>query len=371
MAARPTLVFPLAAWTGPSGVTLIQGVNRDPVTGDYIIAQADDVPGQAEQNVVLRRHRPDLSFADTCTIAKAGHGSSVGIEHDGESMIWVGHGARGVGRFSYINGTKTFTTFSALPNGDVDVFGDVVCIRNKNRYRGYKLRDAKAGKATRIFDFTIPAWGERFQGHSVVVTKPGEGRVLVHRDVKTKGASRAMAFDFKGRKVDEIDTTKMGDEAEGFLVEVDAKNKARVWIVKRTGAADKKRIVIATLWFGELGVVDPQTSATTTKLSAVMRTLGRPKVMKVSSLVAARAKGNVSRYTAYCQWWLAVLGYYKGPRDGVWGKQTQAAYDLFRSKIRPAWPASDCVGPPALTSLTLLRNAAVKAVGRNTMPVGP
>ena len=48
---------------------------------------------------------------------------------------------------------------------------------------------------------------------------------------------------------------------------------------------------------------------------------------------------------------------------------TQNAFDTFRRNIKPAWPESDCVGPPGITSLTLLRNAAVKTSGKDTLRV--
>jgi hypothetical protein len=368
MTSRPRLVFPLAAWRGPSGVTLIQGLNRDPVTGDYFITQADDVAGSSVQDVVIRRHRANLSYADSRTIRKAGHGSSIGLENDGQTMLWLGHSTHGLGRFDYAHGEKSFTRSDALPDGDAAVHRDVICIRNSNRYRGYRLSDAKAGKTTRLFDFTIAAWGKRFQGHEVVSTGPGTGLVLVHRDVATKAASKAVAYTFDGTRHSELDTTRMGDEAEGFLVETDAKGTARVWIVKRTGPADSRRTVVATLWIGSLPV-KPTVPAKTDTIATVLARLGKPTAMRLSSLLKARDGKYLSRYTYYAQLWLHALGYYRDTADGRWGKYTQAAYDMFRAGIRPSWRPSDCVGPPGMTSLTLLRNAAVKATGKDQLAV--
>jgi hypothetical protein len=360
-------VFPLAAWRGPAGVTLIQGLNRDPVTGDYFITQADTVAGGV-QDVVIRRHRANLSYVDGVRVRKAGHGSSIGLEHDGETLVWLGHSSHGIGRFAYVRGEKSFTGCDALPDGDVAVHRDVICVRVKDRFRGYKLSDAKAGKTTRLFDFTIAAWGKRFQGHEVVSTGPGTGLVLVHRDVATKAASKAVAYTFDGTRHSELDTTKMGDEAEGFLVETDAKGNARVWVVKRTGPASSSRTVVATLWIGSLPV-KPTVPAKTDTIATVLARLGKPTSMKLASLLKARSGEYLSRYTYYCQLWLHSLGYYRDTCDGRWGKYTQAAYDAFRAGIRPSWRPSDCVGPPGMTSLTLLRNAAVKATGKDQLAV--
>ena len=98
-AARPRLVFHLSAWDGLSKAILIQGLVRDPVTREYFITQADNVAGQASQNLVIRRHLQNLSYADSQTVRRGGHGSSVGIENDGGTRIWLGHDQHGVGRF--------------------------------------------------------------------------------------------------------------------------------------------------------------------------------------------------------------------------------------------------------------------------------
>jgi hypothetical protein len=371
-AARPRLVFHLSAWDGPSKVALIQGLVRDPVTGEYFITQADNVAGQVQPNLVIRRHLPNLSYADSRTVARGGHGSTVGIEHDGRSMIWLGHGQHGVGRFAFEDGPSSFKQVSSLPDGDVSVHRDVACVRNKNRFRGYRLSDAKAGRTTQLFDFTIPAWGKRFQGHAVISQSPTSGLVCVHRDVATKKASRAMAFTFAGVKTAEIDTTGMGDEAEGFLIEEGQNGSSTVWVVKRTGPLDpKRRIVAATLWLGDLPVTDTVPVEPERDITAVFALFGAPKALKVSSTVKAARGGYTSRYTHYVQKWLIVLGYYRAKDDGRWGPVTQTAFDTFRRNIRPPWPESDCIGIPGITSLTLLRNAAVKATGKDQLEVIP
>ena len=367
--ATPTLVFPLAAWDGPSGVAYIQGMVRDPESGDYFITQADKITGQTEQNVVIRRHHRNLRFQDSQTVTKAGHVSSVGIERDGRSMIWLGHKAKGVGRFAYETGQQGFERMSALPDGDISVHRNVACVRNRNRFRGYRLSDAKAGRATLLFDFTIPAWGKRFQGHSVVAHTPDTGLVCVHRDIATNKESRAIAFTFEGSKVAELDTTKMGDEAEGFLIE-EVDNDPLVWVVKRTGPNKRaKRFVVATLWLGELTLASTIAVDPTTTIKAIFTLLGSPSALTAAATIRAAKGGYVSRYTYYVQKWLIALTYYDAAADGRWGNVTQAAYDTFRRHIDPAWPEADCIGLPGITSLTLLRNAAVKAIGKDQLKV--
>lgn len=367
---RPTLRFPTAAWGGPRDITLIQGLVRDPVTKDYFIAQARKVAGRDVQDTVIRRHSPDLSYLDRQEVRQGGHASSFGIEHDDGSRIWLGHDVEGPGRFAYTAGTTSFEPMTSLPRGTVSIHRDVVCIRNGDRFRGYSLSDAKKGRATELFEFTIPHWGKRFQGHSVVSHGLGAGLICVHRDVATKKESRAMAFTFAGELVRELDTTKMGDEAEGFLIE-EKNDKVRVWVVKRTGGRNPKRVVVATLWIGDLPTSTTTVVTPPRDIAAVFKVFGVPKAVKTDSTIRAARGGYVSRYTYYVQGWLIALGYYNDVQDGSWGSETQAAYNNFRRNIRPAWPEEDCVGEPGLTSLALLRNAAVKATGQDQLPVVP
>ena len=55
-------------------------------------------------------------------------------------------------------------------------------------YRAYSLAAATAGKATELYRFRIADWLNRFQGHLVA-----GGRLYVHRDKVTKGASESAA----------------------------------------------------------------------------------------------------------------------------------------------------------------------------------
>lgn len=367
---RPTLTFPTAAWGGPSEITYIQGLVRDPVTKDYFITQARNVAGRDVQDTIIRRHHPDFSYVDRRVIQQGGHASSFGIENDSGSRIWLGHAVKGPGRFSYTSGADSFELMKSLPRGDVSIHRDVVCIRNAERFRGYSLPDAKKGQATKLFDFTIPPWGKRFQGHAVVSYGLGAGLVCVHRDFATKKESRAMAFTFAGEMVREIDTTKMGDEAEGFLVE-EKNDKVRVWVVKRTGGKNPKRVVVATLWIGDLPTSTTTDVTPPQDIATVFKVFGAPKALKVGSTIRAAQRHYVSRYTYYVQGWLIALGYYNAEQNGVWSAETQTAYNNFRRNIEPAWPKEDCVGDPGLTSLTLLRNAVVKATGQNQLPIVP
>src|SRR5437868_6821505 len=173
-----------------------------------------------------------------------GHGSSVGIVATSNStaeLWWGDDRQKATGWAPYQIGQAAalrFVKAPALPKGDVsiDQANDILCIRNGNRFRGYRLTTAKNAKADRLFDFTIPGWGNRFQGHFV-----SGGRLFVHRDLGTKSRSLAHVFDYKGKQLTVIDTTKMGDEAEGFV-----EKDGVVYAVKRTGGTGPSRVIVAT-----------------------------------------------------------------------------------------------------------------------------
>lgn len=248
----PAFKISLAAWGGAAGRTLIQGLRIHTPSGTRIIHQADDVAGQAEQNIVFRAHTSANKYLGAVTCKGAGHGSSVGLESTGNDTmrLWFGHATKRV--TGYVNytvgqtGTVSFIS-STLPEGDVSVDQDanLLCLRNGNRYRGYKLSSVSAGQPSQLWDFTIEPWGKRFQGHLV-----WRGCLFVHRDIETKGQSMAHQFDLRGRELAKRDTTSLGDEAEGLVAIDDT-----VHIVKRTGGNNAKRVVEVTPW---LVIPDPK-----------------------------------------------------------------------------------------------------------------
>ena len=265
--ALSRFVVPLKDWGDTDndprdnpGRTLIQGLRIHKPSGTRIVHQADDVAGQREQDVILRAHTAQNRYLGAATIKRCGHGSTVGLESTGPDTmrIWLGHEQQnGSGYVNYKvgqTGTLSFIKAAGLPKGDVSVDqdDDLLCIRTGGRYRGYRLSTCLSGKPKLLWDFTIPAWGKRFQGHLVF-----RGRLFVHRDVETKGASRAHVFDYAGKPVSVaegganwIDTTRMGDEAEGFEA-IDG----TVCVVKRTGNTGPGRVVEVTPW---LEVPDPK-----------------------------------------------------------------------------------------------------------------
>lgn len=245
--AKPgRFTVPMREWGGNAGRALIQGMHYVEDSNSKIIHQADTVTGQAEQDIVYRQHRSDNTYLGAVTVKRAGHGSTTGLEvlGGGKIRLWSGHADLNcIGYVEFSIGQRGIVGFKRVagpPHGDVsiDQANDILCLRTGNRYRGYSLSAVKAGKPKVLWDFTIPAWGERFQGHLVK-----NGKVYVHRDVKTEGASRAHVFDTRGKQLNSIDTTKMGDEAEGFCVK-----DGWVHIVKRTGGNNAGRIVEATPW---------------------------------------------------------------------------------------------------------------------------
>ena len=234
-----TKTFKLAAWTG--GRSYIQGVKE--CGGQYYIAQSRKrADGEA---VVIRRHDSNLVYKDDQVLAQAGHGSSFGVELvDGVTRIWIGHKVLGVGFYEY--GKPAFTKVTGVPNGDVavDAAHDLLCVRSGSRYRGYSLSSIKAGKPKLLFDGSIRDWFKRFQGHAVTRLVDGSVVVLVHRDMATNGASRADWFRVTAGKLvkaGEFDSTDMGDEAEGFLLD-----DGFVWLTSRVGGTGSGRTVRAT-----------------------------------------------------------------------------------------------------------------------------
>lgn len=244
---------PMKEWGGAAGRTLIQGLHIHTPSGTMIVHQADDVAGQAEQNIVFRAHKPDGDYIGAITVKRAGHGSSVGLESlDADSMrFWFGHDQLNcIGYVTYTvgqTGVATFTKVPGVPRGDIsiDQDADVLCLRTGNRYRGYTLTSVKTGKPKNLWDFTIPSWGRRFQGHLF-----WRGLLFVHRDVESNGSSRAHVFDTKGKQINALDTSKLGDEAEGFVAIAD-----QVYVVKRTGGNNSGRVVEVTPW---LVIEDPK-----------------------------------------------------------------------------------------------------------------
>lgn len=232
----------LKAWDGsPAGRTLIQGVLWDSVNDCYFIHQADDVAGQAEQNVVIRRHKADGTYVGWATIANAGHGSSVGLDpFDGGARLWLGHAQLGSGHMSYNIGDSDtpFVKVPTIPKGDIsiDAKADILVVRASTRYRGYKLSDARKNKATKVFDIKIPNWMTRFQGHLVA-----DDRLYIHRDVKTKGASELRCYDFTGKLLRKWDTSGWGDEAEGAM-----SKDGWIFSVSRVGGDTPNRTILCT-----------------------------------------------------------------------------------------------------------------------------
>lgn len=250
--------------------TLVQGLNYDQNTDTTIGHRADNVAGQAQQDVQFIMTDAFGRKLGKIIVKKGGHGSSTGlyIDDDGVYEIWFGHdgfGCSGYVRFKRNeSGVKSFTK-TALPEGDIEIdqANNLLVLRNndsagkRDRYRIYKLDTCRTNGArdrVKIADFYIPHWGKRWQGMYI-----SEGRLFVHRDVATKGASRAQMFDLTGKPVNFppskitggkvqnwIDTSRMGDEAEGFMSKSNG-DKVDIYVIKRTGPSGVKRKIQGTL----------------------------------------------------------------------------------------------------------------------------
>lgn len=254
-----TFSLSLAMWRGNAKNTLVQGLNYHRPSRTFIGHQADDVAGQVYQDVVFRQNKAaDGSYLGAITVKNGGHGSSTGLEtiDDNTVACWFGHDGFKTSGYVEFNigdtGIKPFVKMD-LPEGDIEIDqrNDRLILRNGNRYRLYKFSSVKANKRVKLADFTIPTWGKRWQGMYLT-----EGKLAVHRDVKTKGASQADLFDLtvklpqKGeiiRPVETWDTTNMGDEAEGFHGLDNEEGKIALYTMKRTGPADETRVIEGTL----------------------------------------------------------------------------------------------------------------------------
>lgn len=256
-----TFKRPIKDWGENS---LVQGSNYDQNNDTYIDHRADDDAGQAKQDVEFIMTNADGDKLGKINVENGGHGSSTGLVIDGDGVyeLWLGHdgySCSGYVRFKRgESGTKQFTK-TELPEGDIEIdqVNNVLVLRNndsagnRDRYRVYKLDTVRTNSARdriKTADFYIPHWGKRWQGMYVV-----EGRLLIHRDVKTKGASRAQMFDLEGKSVNFpgktqnwVDTTQMGDEAEGFVAKSKG-DKMDVYVIKRTGPTGSRRYIEGTL----------------------------------------------------------------------------------------------------------------------------
>lgn len=241
--------------------TLVQGLNYDQNNNIYIGHRADNVSGQTEQDVQFIVTDAKGNKLNKVIVKKGGHGSSTGLFIDADDVyeLWFGHdGLRTSGYVRFKRGESGVKQFvkMALPEGDIEIdqANNILVLRNGNRYRVYYLDSVRANKRIKIADFTIPSWGARWQGMYV-----SEGRLFIHRDVRTKGASRAHMYDLTGKPINFpassltgnkvqnwIDTSEMGDEAEGFLVKSRG-DSIDVYAVKRTGPSGTRRVIELTL----------------------------------------------------------------------------------------------------------------------------
>jgi hypothetical protein len=350
-----TFDVPLKAWTGAPGRSFIQGLNWEPVTSQWFVAQADDVSGQSEQDTVIRRHASDRTYLDSSTVKRAGHGSTTGVQWTEEGVrIWLGHATLGAGYFIYGN-PGGFVKTPGIPNGDIAVAPqhDLLCVRTSNRYRIYRLSSVD-GTAELLCDDTITDWYNRFQGHRITRLADGSITLLVHRDVATRKASEARWYTVSGGKLthdkatQRLDTTAMSWEAEGFT-EYDGS----IWVTKRMGDTGPSRVVRCTR-------TKLVTAAPTLKPLVIMGKRYDPiDSVSVAWVNDARTSGKFSRHVYYVQVWLNRVLPSLDPlvEDGYWGPATQSSYDAYRRSVLKL-TGEDALGEVGFTSLSKLNDAA-------------
>lgn len=231
----------LKDWQGsPAGRTLIQGKKWDPGNRWYFINQADNV-GRKYQTNVFRRHDEDGTYRGYITFRDADHVSSFGLVslRKGACRIVFCHKVKGFGYADYVQGQASapFVPIAGFPNGDAatDEANDVLTIRTyPGRFRTYRLSDALRGKVTLLYDYRIPTWLLRFQGHWVA-----GGKLYIHRDKVTKGPSEVRSYVLAtGKYLRKWNTDPWGDEGEGGM-----EKDGWSWSVSRTGGSGASRIV--------------------------------------------------------------------------------------------------------------------------------
>lgn len=238
-----TLTVPTSAWTPR---TYLQGLLIHAPSGTRIVHQDKNSTG----TIVFRFHSKANEYLGAVALPKgSGHGSTCGVESLGPTSmrLWLRHEAKQVTGHVTVDIASGkpvvkagFTAVKAVPYGDpsIDVGNDIICIRLGNRFRGYVLSDALAGRTKKLWDITVPAWGRRFQGHLLF-----RGNLFLHRDVKTNGSSKAHRYSTAGKLIATKTTTDLGDEAEGLCVVGGA-----VYTVSRIGGNNAKRTMRATPW---------------------------------------------------------------------------------------------------------------------------
>ena len=351
--------------------TLVQGSNYDERTDTYVNHRADNVAGQAEQDVQFITTDSKGNKLGKIVVKKGGHGSSTGlyVRDDGSYELWFGHdGLKTSGYVTFKrdeSGTKSFVKMD-LPEGDIEIDQDnnILVLRTGNRYRVYRLDSVRANKRVKIADFTIPAWGKRWQGMYVT-----EGRLFVHRDVETKGASRVHMYDLEGKPVNFpateltggksqnwIDTTRFGDEAEGFLAKPNG-NKRDVYAWKRTGPSGSKRIVQGTLIISLPKLSTPWDGKSFPGASAFSIGSNHPAVKLLGQRLVIHGwtgyksgpgvpMSNTDK--AAVKWWQLKQGWTGSGADGVPGPKT---WDTLMEDPTPEPPTKPTEPEEPVTSL--------------------
>lgn len=127
--------------------------------------------------------------------------------------------------------------------------------------------------------------------------------------------------------------------ANEVKIKPDPKPKGPFKIKRKPGqSAPKGYMRIGDYFYHDISTVD---------LTYVLREYNKYK---------AKKKVQVTREVAVVQAWLTASKHTAGPVDGLWGSQTQKAYDSFRRSL--GWKGNDIVGAPGLSSLTKLKTKA-------------
>ena len=246
-----TLTFSVADWTGPAGVSLLQGAKW--AGRDFFVYQADRLSGR--EDLIIRRYDSQRKYKGYLTVVRGGHGSSTGVIQVNEttSRHLIPAGDRGILAVDYIIGNagtpprKIFNT--------VGYCSAVSCNNSANRlsvrkggssqtitwYNRDKILAGEKPQDDFRFSFPTPK-NATFQGHynfgdSDYFHWETEG---IKRG--TKGYRSWAERWTNGKKVATLDTTPWfrTGEPQGFL----GYNNA-LYFCKRVGGLNRQRFMAA------------------------------------------------------------------------------------------------------------------------------
>lgn len=246
-----TLIFSVRNWTGPGGVSLIQGAKW--AGRDFFVYQADRIGSR--ENLIIRRYDSNRNYKGYLTVVDGGHCSSTGVIQvdDKTSRHILPAGDRGIRVVDYVIGNPG-TPKSVFLSG-TGYCSAVSCNNSANRLsvrKGgstqtitwFNRDDILANRKTEPlfkFSFKTPA-NATFQGHYNF----GDSDFFHwESDNAPRGSKNYRSYAERwqnGKRVSVLNTTpwQPKGEPQGFLG-----FNGKLYFVKRVGGLNKNRYVLA------------------------------------------------------------------------------------------------------------------------------